>query len=864
MRKADEAYAGLVAEELRRKGSVLWADLFKAGTERFPAEWGKAFVDESDFAGWVNGNGQLVESMIAPMAKISDQGSFLSVIEHAPRELARMAKEKIEAEPGRFMQDLIRLGAAIGGADGGGSGEPESPLLKSVRASRSRVLGNPFVAPLERPRQPMTTGPARYLSKARPGRGLSDEEVAALKAARAVLRATSDPLDAAIGGSSKEEARRIIYEMTGNCLDEDGYRIPDERCQEMGWIVAHASSNNPGRLQKALTGALQPNARVKVIRDTLGADAAKEFPGPMSPPLTMSVRIPAGARGVVGSRFSSTITEAGQVYSIRFREPGVTGIYWVPGKDLDFADSSTGKADDPNDVYHAAEGQIANAVALYENLTSPQPADRTKAALRVAHVLHIVLRAADERAVDALIRGRGLTATFGITRNGGAIMLDGKPVAPSAEGIGKAKYPWDKCIQDQLDAGYSQKSADQPSSMEQIARDVLSQWEGEGILPIGDLFQFGIDSGTELQDGDLAAFRTALYSVVSCGGYTLNPDDDTIAIHPMKPEDVQPPQVDKRFGLGGTKVIHAMGTDKALTVQMGKIPSSDPLAFAHGFTQGWAGSKESTPLKGGGAAYRQGYKLGAEVRVGQKSMPEWASSVSGTTKAITQVDQVNQGGGVTPPNALQPPQAPQAAQGAGQTYQGAQDAQAGQQGGQSGDQPPDQGQPPTGEGFPLTVPIGSMLVLQGGGDTQSGQPDAQGQVLVAFLGEGPNQKLMGIVQQVVGMGDLTPGDRIEFDSTDVVEYIAQELDARDVLESNVGSPALENHADILASLDRGCYPFAEGDCIPVTQETNDVIRSLLAGGGAQDGVAQGGGNAPAAPAVPNAAAAQPQAGVQQQ
>ena len=64
------------------------------------------------------------------------------------------------------------------------------------------------------------------------------------------------------------------------------------------------------------------------------------------------------------------------------------------------------------------------------------------------------------------------------------------------------------------------------------------------------------------------------------------------------------------------------------TVEMGKIPSDDPLAFAFGFQQGLNGAKR--PREGSedfaelAPAYVEGHKLGWQVRKGKTPMPAWA------------------------------------------------------------------------------------------------------------------------------------------------------------------------------------------------------------------------------------------------
>ena len=66
----------------------------------------------------------------------------------------------------------------------------------------------------------------------------------------------------------------------------------------------------------------------------------------------------------------------------------------------------------------------------------------------------------------------------------------------------------------------------------------------------------------------------------------------------------------------------------AVSVNIGAVPSDDPLAFAYGFKQGLSGDK--LPRKGSeeyqelAVAYVEGHKLGAKVAKGKAPMPDWA------------------------------------------------------------------------------------------------------------------------------------------------------------------------------------------------------------------------------------------------
>ena len=64
-------------------------------------------------------------------------------------------------------------------------------------------------------------------------------------------------------------------------------------------------------------------------------------------------------------------------------------------------------------------------------------------------------------------------------------------------------------------------------------------------------------------------------------------------------------------------------TMKSVSVSMGQVPSTDPLAYAYGFTHGITGREADTEptLK---SAYHEGYAQGRRVRFGEEPIPAWA------------------------------------------------------------------------------------------------------------------------------------------------------------------------------------------------------------------------------------------------
>lgn len=58
-------------------------------------------------------------------------------------------------------------------------------------------------------------------------------------------------------------------------------------------------------------------------------------------------------------------------------------------------------------------------------------------------------------------------------------------------------------------------------------------------------------------------------------------------------------------------------------ITLGKVPSSDPLAFAMGFMSAIAGSPLDSNREELAQAYIAGYQLGTKVRLGEEPQPEW-------------------------------------------------------------------------------------------------------------------------------------------------------------------------------------------------------------------------------------------------
>ena len=62
----------------------------------------------------------------------------------------------------------------------------------------------------------------------------------------------------------------------------------------------------------------------------------------------------------------------------------------------------------------------------------------------------------------------------------------------------------------------------------------------------------------------------------------------------------------------------------ALSIQMGKIPSGDPVAFMSGFSHGYWG-KPPTPCAA--MAYKRAYREGKAVKAGVKPLPDYVALV---------------------------------------------------------------------------------------------------------------------------------------------------------------------------------------------------------------------------------------------
>jgi hypothetical protein len=84
------------------------------------------------------------------------------------------------------------------------------------------------------------------------------------------------------------------------------------------------------------------------------------------------------------------------------------------------------------------------------------------------------------------------------------------------------------------------------------------------------------------------------------------------------------------------------GVTFAVDIQMGKVPSDDPMAYAYGFKQGLQGEIEHPSGEDLAPAYLKGYAHAWKVRAGQREMPVWAKLKTGTIPPLPTEERVRE------------------------------------------------------------------------------------------------------------------------------------------------------------------------------------------------------------------------------